>query len=142
MNRLYEVGFVMNPESSEEEITKITEMVTGLVEKSEGNLVKLDPWGRRRLAYPIQKHKEGFYVFVEAELPGHGVADIERRLKLAESVMRFVVIRLDDKLQKANKLTKKWNRIEKLQRRRQESEAAAAESNDNRQNGEGNHADA
>ncbi|MCP4221190.1 MAG: 30S ribosomal protein S6 [bacterium] len=127
MNRKYEIGFIINPEAMEDEVKKIVDSVTAIIEKGEGIIENVDEWGRKKLAYPIEKHTEGFYIFINTEMKGALFFDIERRLKLTEKVMRFVVLRLDDKLKKANKLTKKWKRTEKLTRK-------SADERDNRDN--------
>jgi len=117
MNRKYEIGFIINPESSEEDVKKIIDSIVDIIKKSNGIVENVDEWGRRKMQFPIQKHNEGFYVFINAEFEGHVFFEIERRLKLTEKVMRFIVLRLDDKLKKANRLTRKWKRIEKLSRK-------------------------
>jgi len=121
MKRKYEIGFLLNPESSDEEVKKITDTVVGIIEKAKGNVENIDEWGRRKLAYPIQKHKEGIYTFINTEVEGKVMLELERRLKLSESVIRFIVIRLDDKLKKANKLTKKWRKLEKITEKTKET---------------------
>jgi len=121
MKRKYEIGFLLNPESSDEEVKKITDTVVGIIEKAKGNVDNIDEWGRRKLAYPIQKHKEGIYTFINAEVKGNVLVEVERRLKLSERVIRFIVFRLDDKLKKANKLTKKWNKLEKIAKKTKET---------------------
>ena len=121
MKRKYEIGFLLNPESSEEEVKKITDTIVGIIEKAKGNVENIDEWGRRKLAYPIQKHKEGIYTFINTEVEGKVMLELERRLKLSESVIRFIVIRLDDKLKKANKLTKKWRKLEKIAEKTKET---------------------
>jgi small subunit ribosomal protein S6 len=121
MKRKYEIGFIINPEASEEDVKKIIDAVVVIIKKYEGNIENIDEWGRRRLAYPIKKHNEGIYIFINTEMLGAGFFEVERRLKLSEKVMRFVILRLDDKFKKANKLTKKWKRMEKLSRRAQEN---------------------
>lgn len=121
MKRKYEIGFVINPEASEEDVKKIIDSVVGIIQKAEGVIENIDEWGRRKLAYPIQKHTEGIYIFINTEMLGSTFFEVERRLKLSEKVMRFVILRLDDKLKKANKLVKKWKRLEKLSRKTQDS---------------------
>lgn len=121
MKRKYEIGFVINPEASEEDVKKIIDAVVVIIKKHEGNIENIDEWGRRRLAYPIKRHNEGIYIFINTEMLGTGFFEVERRLKLSEKVMRFVILRLDDKFKKANKLTKKWKRMEKLSKRAQEN---------------------
>lgn len=121
MKRKYEIGVVINPEATEEEVKKIIDSVAAIIKKHDGSVENIDEWGRRKLAYPIQKHKEGIYVFINCEMLGAAFFEIERRLKLSEKAMRYVILRLDDKLKKANKLTKKWKRMEKMSRKIQES---------------------
>ena len=127
MRRKYEIGFVVNPEASEEDVKKIIDLIVGIIKKHDGNIENIDEWGRRKFAYPIEKHNEGIYIFINAEMAGTGFIEIERRFALSEKVMRFIVLRLDDKLKKANRLTKKWKRMEKLSRRAQEARAEASE---------------
>jgi small subunit ribosomal protein S6 len=116
MSRKYEIGFIINPEATEEEVKKIIDSIVEIVKKADGNIENVDEWGRRKLAYPIQKHNEGIYIFINVDAVGSVFVAVERRLKLTEKVMRFVVLRLDDKLKKANRLTKKWKRRERLSR--------------------------
>ncbi len=117
MNRKYEIGFIINPEASEEEVKKIVDSIVEIIKKGGGTIENVDEWGRRRFAFTIQKHNEGFYTFINAEFVGSVFFEIERRLKLTEKVMRFIVLRLDDKLKKANRLTRKWKRNERMSRK-------------------------
>lgn len=121
MKRKYEIGFMLNPELSEEEVKKISDNVLDVIKKSKGKVENIDEWGRRPLAYPIQKHREGIYTFINTETEGTVMAEIERRLNLNEKVMRFVILRLDDKLKRANKLIKRWQKNERMTRKTQES---------------------
>jgi small subunit ribosomal protein S6 len=121
MKRKYEIGFMLNPEISEEEVKKISDNVLDMIKKAKGKVENVDEWGRRPLAYPIQKHNEGIFTFINTEAEGMIVGEIERRLNLNEKVMRYVILRLDDKLKRANKLTKKWQKIERMTRKTQEA---------------------
>ncbi|MGE5340210.1 MAG: 30S ribosomal protein S6 [Candidatus Omnitrophota bacterium] len=123
MNRKYEIGFIINPEATEEEVKRITDSVVDIIKKSGGTVENVDEWGRRKLAFTIQRHNEGIYIFINADFEGSVFFEIERRLKLTEKVMRFIVIRLDDKYKKANRLTRKWKRAERLTRKASHSEA-------------------
>lgn len=130
MKNSYEIGYVMNPESSDEEVKKFSESVLEIIKKAKGHVGKVDEWGRKPLAYPIQNHSEGIFTFVSTDVDGSIVANIERRLKLSEKVMRFIILRLDDKLKKANKLTKRWQKLERNARKSKEAsqrDAAAEE---------------
>lgn len=117
MKRKYDIGFIINPEVAEEDVKRIIDSIVEIVQKADGVIENIDEWGRRKLAYPIQRHNEGIYVFINVEVVGSVFIDIERRLKLNEKVMRFVILRLDDKLKKANRLNKKWKRMEKMSKR-------------------------
>ena len=110
MHRSYEIGFVVNPEATEEEVKKINDLVVSLVEKDGGKVEKLDEWGRRPLAYAIDEHEEGIYTFVTAAMGGGNVLELEKRIKLNEKVMRYIIVRLDERLRKSNRLVKKWKR--------------------------------
>jgi len=117
MKREYEIGLIINPETTDEEVEKIKTSITDILEKGKGTIENLDEWGRKALAYPIEKHNEGIYLFIKTMSPGDVIAAVERRLKLNEKVMRFIVIRLDDKLKKTNKLEKQWKKAEKFSRK-------------------------
>lgn len=117
MQRSYEIGFIVNPDVTEEEVKKINDLVVSLVEKNEGKVDKVDEWGRRPLAYPIEEHKEGIYTFVNATMDGGNVAELEKRIKLNEKVMRYIIMRLDDRLRKSNRLVKKWKRSDERRSR-------------------------
>ena len=136
MNRNYEIGFVIDPEATEEDVKKVIDSVVEIVKKAGGNIENVDEWGRRRLAYPIHGHNEGIYTFITADVGGTVFIDIERRLKLSEKVMRFIVYRLDDKMKKANRLTKKWKRLERLSKRSIEEDNTNVEISDEK---EGDH---
>ncbi len=126
----YEIGFIITPDANEEEVKKIVESIGGTIKKAKGAIANIDEWGRKKMAYPIQKHLEGYYVFIQAEVDGSVIADLERRLKQMEKVLRFITLRLDDKLKKANKLTKRWAKIEQFRRKTQSSHDEGKESSD------------
>ena len=130
MTSRYEIGFIVTPEVNEEEVKKIIETVTSIITKSKGVIENLDEWGRKKLAFPIQKNLEGYYVFVQTEVDGSVIATLERRMKQMEKVLRFITLRLDDKLKKSNKLTKRWAKIDKLRRKSMASSSEEKESED------------
>ncbi len=124
----YEIGFIVTPDAGEEEVKKVIEAVTSTITKANGVVENLDEWGRKKLAFPIQKHLEGHYVFVVAEVDGAVVATLERRLKQMEKVLRFITLRLDDKLKKSNKLTKRWAKIDRIRKKSMDSRSEEKES--------------
>ncbi len=130
MTSRYEIGFIITPEVNEEEVKKIIESITATIKKANGVIENLDEWGRKKMAFPIKKNLEGYYVFIQAEVDGTIIATIERRLKQMEKVLRFITLRLDDKLKKSNKLTKKWAKIDKLRKKTMASSSEEKESED------------
>jgi small subunit ribosomal protein S6 len=130
MNCKYEIGFIVTPDANEEEVKKIVESITNTIKKAKGVIANIDEWGRKKMAYPIKKNLEGYYVFIQTEVDGGVIADLERRLKQMEKVLRFITLRLDDKLKKANKLTKRWQKIEQFRKKTQYSHEEGKESND------------
>lgn len=136
MNSRYEIGFIITPEVNEEEVKKIIESVTATIKKANGVIENLDEWGRKKMAFPIKKNLEGYYVFIQTEVDGAIIATLERRLKQMEKVLRFITLRLDDKLKKSNKLTKKWAKIDKLRRKTMASSSEEKENDDFSENEE------
>lgn len=92
----YELGIVLAPTLSEEEKVASLEKVKELVARFGGEVTKVDDWGKRRLAYEIDKIKEGFYYFIEFNANGDAPAEIESRIRIMESVIRYLTIRLDE----------------------------------------------
>jgi small subunit ribosomal protein S6 len=130
MNSRYEIGFIITPDANEEEVKKIVEAISGAIKKAKGVIANIDEWGRKKMAYPIKKNAEGYYVFILADVDGSVIADLERRLKQMEKVLRYITLRLDDKLKKANKLTKRWTKIEQFRKKSQYGHEEVKESSD------------
>ena len=97
MRRDYEIGFILNPEVSEEQTRAILDRVEQVVANHNGEVVRVNQWGRRRLGYPIQRHRDGFYVFVDMILTPETVIELERTLKVSEEVLRHLIKRRDPK---------------------------------------------
>ena len=111
MKRDYELGFILNPEVSEEQTRAILDRVQTIVANYSGQTVKVNQWGRRRLAYPIQRHRDGFYIFIDMILTPETVSELDRTLKVSEEVLRHLIKRRDPKA---------------VQKEREEREARAA----------------
>lgn len=92
----YELGIVLLPTLTEEEKTASLEKVKELVVRFGGEITKVDDWGKRRLAYEIDKIKEGFYYFIEFHADGDAPREVESRIRIMESVLRYLTIRLDE----------------------------------------------
>ena len=97
MRRDYELGFILNPEVSEEQTRTILNRVEHVVANYNGQVVRVNQWGRRRLGYPIQRHRDGFYVFIDMILTPETVIELDRTLKVSEEVLRHLIKRRDPK---------------------------------------------
>lgn len=111
MRRDYELGFILKPEVNEEQTGAILTRISQVVTNHDGNIVRVNQWGRRRMAYPIEHHRDGYYIFIDMILTPETVAELDRTLKVSEDVLRHMVIRRDPKA---------------IQKEREEYEARAA----------------
>jgi small subunit ribosomal protein S6 len=95
MNK-YELMFVIDPDLEESAKEAMIETVKGII-AAEGEVSATDVWGLRKLAYPIQKKKEGYYVVMQFEAAPTLPKELDRRLRISENCMRHVIVRKDDK---------------------------------------------
>ncbi|MCL2334678.1 MAG: 30S ribosomal protein S6 [Endomicrobia bacterium] len=93
----YETTFICSPELPVEKVEEITSKVTKLIESSKGTVKTVQQLGKKRLAYPISKFREGSYVYTEFSGEGAAVSAIENFLKLNDSVIRFLTIKVEKK---------------------------------------------
>ena len=115
--RRYEVVTVLAPTLTEEEVEQSTETFKKAAEEKGAEVADIAQWGKRKLAYPIKKHTEGIYIiFTLEELSAEAVSELERRFKVSDSVIRFLTVRVDLDLKRAEKL--KARRKEKKGRTR------------------------
>lgn len=94
--RNYELIFIVQPDLDDEGLNAVIERVGTIIAGQGGEVSKVDPWGKRRLAYPIRKLREGYYVRMEMKLPPDGVREIERDFKLTEPLIRYLIVRMDE----------------------------------------------
>ncbi len=104
--RIYEELFIIRPDAPEEEIDAYIEQIKELIIKSGGTVEKADKWGVRKLAYRVDKRTEGFYVLVQFKAEGPAVKEVERRMRVTDMVMKWITVRIDEKLKKLEKRTK------------------------------------
>jgi len=97
VRRDYELGFILHPEVSEEQTRTILGRVEQVVTNNSGQIVRVNQWGRRRLAYPIQHNRDGYYVFIDMILTPETVIELDRTLKVSEEVLRHLLKRRDPK---------------------------------------------
>jgi small subunit ribosomal protein S6 len=93
--RRYELMLVFRPDAPDERLAAIIDRTTRQITADGGQIVKVAPWGRRRLAYPIDHHREGSYHIVVFEAPAPVIAELERALQITEEVIRHLVVRQD-----------------------------------------------
>ena len=91
--RRYELMLVLRPDAPDERAAAVIDRTTRYVVASGGQIVKVAPWGRRRLAYPIERYREGSYHIVVFESPAEAIAELERSLQITEDVLRYLVTR-------------------------------------------------
>ena len=101
--RNYEELFIVKPESAEEEIDQLVEQLRQAIAAAGGDVEKIEKWGLRKLAYQVRKHREGFYVLLQFSASPHAVREVERRLRVAEPVLKFLTVRIDEKMKKIEK---------------------------------------
>ena len=89
--REYELVFIVQPDLDETATTEIVERVKGWITEAGGTVDKVDPWGKRKLAYPIRKQTDGQYFLFNTHIPPSYVIELERNLRFFEPVIRFLI---------------------------------------------------
>ena len=121
--RIYEIMFIVRPDVLEEDLDKLIAQFEAIVTSTGGKLQKVDKMGRRRLAYEVKRCKEGQYVLFTVESDPQTVKEFERRLKVVDSVIKFLTVRVDEDLKRLAKI--KAKREKRAARRRKPSAAPA-----------------
>ncbi len=111
--RIYEELFIVDPGATDEQIDGLVAEIEDVIKSSGGAIDKVEKWGVRKLAYRVSKREEGYYVLVQFSAAQPAVKEIERRLRVNELVLRYLTVRIDEKL--------KW-----LEKRRKIREKRAA----------------
>src|SRR5947209_194982 len=104
--RIYEELFIVRPDATDEEVDPVIEQVRNIVTRAGGALDKTEKWGIRRLAYRVAKHEEGQYILLQFTAGAETVKEIERRLRVADVVLKFLTVRIDEKLKRIEKRRK------------------------------------
>jgi small subunit ribosomal protein S6 len=113
--RRYEVVVILAPTLTEDEVEQSTETFKKAAEEKGARIANIEQWGKRKLAYPIKRNTEGIYIIFTLEEPSAEAAgELERRFKVSDSVIRFLTLRVDLDLKRAEKL--KARRQEKKER--------------------------
>lgn len=93
--RRYELMLVLRPDVPDDKSQAVVDRTTRQIATAGGQIVKVAPWGRRRLAYAIDRHREGSYHIVLFESPAEAIAELERSLLITEEVLRHLVVRVE-----------------------------------------------
>ena len=92
----YQLTFVVNAKIEDDERAAVVDKCKALIERFGGTITNVDEWGKRRLAYEIQKMKEGFYYVVQFDAPTSAPAEIESRIRIMDNVMRYLVVKREE----------------------------------------------
>jgi len=102
--RRYEIVVILAPTLTEDEVEQSTETFKKAAEEKGAQIVEIEQWGKRKLAYPIKRHTEGIYIILTLEeRSAEAVGELERRFKVSDSVIRFLTVRVDLDLKRAEK---------------------------------------
>ena len=102
--RIYEVVFIVDPSTQDEALTGLTDGLSRIVTDQGGTVTKNEVMGRRQLAYKIGRSNEGIYVLFEVEGTGKEIAELERRMRVSDQVLRYLTVRVDEERRRAEKL--------------------------------------
>jgi small subunit ribosomal protein S6 len=104
--RVYEQLFIVRPDATPEELAPLVEQLKGIIATQNGTLDKQENWGVRRLAYKLKKHSEGQYILLVFTAEAATVYELERRLRVNDMVIKFITVRIDEKLKRIEKRKK------------------------------------
>jgi small subunit ribosomal protein S6 len=102
--RTYEVVFIIDPTVGDDEVMRLSEAVQKIITGQGGTITKTEIMGKRQLAYEINHKKDGTYVLLEVEGSGAEIAELERRMRVNDQILRYMTIRVDEDRRRADKL--------------------------------------
>lgn len=123
--RSYEVVFIIDPDAEDAEVMRLTEGVQKIITDQGGVIVKTELMGKRQLAYEINHQRDGIYVLLEVEGSGKEIAELERRMRVNDRILRYMTVRVDEDRQRAEKL--KERRARKAERKPASGKTQAAD---------------
>jgi small subunit ribosomal protein S6 len=104
--RIYEELFIVRPDATEEEVDPLIEQMKHVITNAGGVIEKAEKWGMRKLAYRVAKHAEGQYILIVFNAKADTVKELERRLRVSDMVIKFLTVRIDEKLKRIEKRKK------------------------------------
>jgi small subunit ribosomal protein S6 len=125
--RIYEILFIADPNLGEAEVEALVTLVQGYVEKEGAKVQRVERWGKKRLAYVVRKQREGYYVLIVAEGKGGVLKDVDRRLRVTDGVLKFIIVRVDEELRKADGRRARRAKNDSKKRERRPAPPAVAE---------------
>ena len=105
--RVYEVMFIIDTGASDDDVTRLSEGLQQIITDQGGTVTKNEIMGRRNLAYPIDRKNEGIYVLFEVEGTGREIAELERRMRVNDQIIRYITVRVDEDRRRAEKFKAK-----------------------------------
>jgi len=102
--RQYELVYILSPDATEQEVADLHTQVEAIIARYQGEMLKTENWGRRRMAFRIGKHREGTYVLEVFKGTGELTKELDRRLKVIDSVIRHLIVRVDEELKVAERV--------------------------------------
>ena len=102
--RTYELMFIVDPDAGDEDVVKLSEGVQKIITGQGGSITKTEMMGKRKLAYEINHKKDGTYVLLEVEGSGAEIAEVERRMRVNDQILRYMTVRVDEMRRRADKL--------------------------------------
>lgn len=105
--RTYEVMYIVDTEASQDDFTRLSETFQQIITDQGGTITKTEDMGRRNLAYPISHKNEGHYMLIELDGTGREIAELERRMRVNDQIVRYLTVRVDEDRQRADKFKAK-----------------------------------
>jgi small subunit ribosomal protein S6 len=123
MNRIYEELFIVKPDAPEEEADQFVEQLKTQLTTAGATVDKVEKWGKRKLAYRVDKYREGAYVLLQFTAAPDTVKELERRLRVSDLVLKFITVRIDQTLKRLEK--RKKDRDKRAAKRAERTPAVA-----------------
>ena len=111
--RRYETIFIASPVLTDEQVDDLVRNFEGIIAEQGGELLKTDKWGRKKLAYEVQKFSEGYYTLFEMNAGSNLIAELERRFRNHDSVIKFLSVRMDEQAKAADRQKVRYERESK-----------------------------
>ena len=104
MSRVYEVMFIVRPDLAEEDVDKLIAGFDATVTNGGGAIKSVEKMGKRKLAYTVRKFNDGNYILLTVQAEGGLIAELERRLRVSEQVIKFITVRMDEEDKRVAKI--------------------------------------